>query len=203
VKQHTRQDGLLIAVAGATRWGKSHWLKKQIAAASRVLVRDPRGEYLAEGFTPARNAAELAALLSDIGPGEGKISFWASDSEFTAFCEMAYAWGMLWPAVIVVEETASVVPPGKAPKEWGDLVRMGLYYGNHIYAVTQRPQEADKTTWHNASMMHFHGFTHPAAQQAAADILGVPLEMVASLPKYDYLERWQGEKEVIQGRADP
>jgi hypothetical protein len=80
---------------------------------------------------------------------------------------------------------------------------MGLYYGNHIYAVTQRPQEADKTTWHNASMMHFHGFTHPAAQQAAADILGVPLEMVASLPKYDYLERWQGEKEVIQGRADP
>jgi len=198
--QEMRNDGLLVAVAGATRWGKSHWLKKQIADATRVLVRDPRGEYLAEGFTPARNAQELAVLLREAGKGPARIAFWASDSEFPAFCRLAYAWGMLWPAVIIAEEIASVVPPGKAPKEWGDLVRMGLYYGNHIYAVTQRPQEADKTTWHNASMMHFHGFTHTDAQEAAAKILGVPFEMVATLEKYDYLERWQGEKEVIKGR---
>lgn len=196
-----REDGLLIGVAGPTRWGKSAWLKERIYKAPRILVRDPRNEYKTDGVTDisVTTISELAGVLREIGTGEGRVSFFGSDADFLDWCTLSYLWSQLWPAVIVAEEISSCTSAGKAPKEFGDLVRMGLYYGSHIYSVSQYPAQTDTTFWINASMIHCHGFFHDTAAAYMSRVMGVEKDLILNLEKYHFIERWAGEKELITG----
>ncbi len=201
IRIEQRADGELIAVVGASRSGKTAWVKQCIANAPRVLVRDPRGEFVAQGFERCQTPAELARALRDAGQGKARIAYWGPDDGWPAFCDMAYAWAMLWPAVIVAEEVADVTSPGKAAGAWGELVRKGLYYGAHIYAVTQRPQECDKSVFGNATRLHVHKLISPADQRYMAERLAVPPEQVAGLERLEYIERRAGDDDVKKGRV--
>ena len=188
-----REDGKLIAVAGQSRWGKSHWVKKMIKPAPRLLVWDPRGEYISEGLKPIKTLPALAVALAENAKGKARLCYWGSLHDFEGFCDLAYHWGMLWPSVIVLEETADVTSPGKAPNYYGQLLRKGMYYGNHIYVTTQRPQESDKTAWGNASLLHVHGLVSPKDRRYMADYLGITEDELAALAKYEYYEKPAGE----------
>lgn len=191
-----RDDGELFAVAGSSRWGKSEFIKQMTQAAPRAFAWDIRGEYLEHNYIPVKSIKEYAGLLREIWDGEARLAYWGSVADFQDWCILTYNAGILWPAVMIAEETSDVTNSSKAPPGWGDLIRKGLYYGNHIYASTIRPQESDKTVWGSATCMHVHGFVKPKDQEYAADLLGVELERVQALEKYYALERWQGEKEV-------
>ncbi|WP_240701312.1 hypothetical protein [Pseudoalteromonas sp. MEBiC 03485] len=46
---------------------------------------------------------------------------------------------------IISDEIADVTRIGKAPPNWGELCRKVRKYGGRLCAITQRPQESDKT----------------------------------------------------------
>lgn len=201
-----RDDGVLTAVAGTSRFGKTGWVKQQIADASRLLIWDIRGEYIGKddfgwpGCEKIESIPALARRLKETATGKARIAYWGDLKDFDAWAKLAYLWGQYWPAVIVGEEIADVTNPGKAPDGWGQLIRKGLYYGNHIYAITQRPAEADKTVWGNASLIHAHGLVLPTDVDYMSRVLGVPGERLRDLEPLDYLEREKGSKVVTQGR---
>lgn len=194
-----RDDGLMVAVAGQSRWGKTYWVKQQIKPAPRALCWDPRGEFLEEGFTLAKSLPELAGLLREIREGEGQITYWGPLADFNGWCDLAYHWGQLWPAAFCMDEMSDVTHSGKADDALGEFIRKGLFFGNHIYGLTQRPQETTKTLWSNASIIHSHGFIAPDDQLYIAKRLGVPVDQVASLKKYEWLERAAGDVNVKRG----
>lgn len=197
-----REDGVLIAVAGSSRWGKTAWVLQQLRGAQRIIVRDPRMEYVAPlNARRVDSVQELAALLREAGQYEGRFCYTGPDSGFDALCRLAYAWGMLWPMVFVCEENSDVTNSGKAPAGWGELMRKGLYYGNVIYSITQRPAESDKTVWGNATLKHIHGFTRPEDREYIARQMGCDVGVIEALQPLDYLEQRIGSADLTKGRV--
>lgn len=196
-----RREGRLYAVAGASRSGKSLWTAQRVARVRRLLVWDLLGEW-AQRYRCARVSSleELVGVLEL----QGRFAFHRPGmvGDFDAFCRLAWCWLRLAPGALVVEETAAVTQPGKAPPAWGDIVRMGLRYGVDIYALTQRPAESDKTAFGNASVVHAGRFVTPRDRATIAEYLDVPVASVAALRPLDWIERDYVTGVSRKGRVD-
>jgi len=197
-----RREGRLYVVAGASRSGKSVWTAQQVARARRLLVWDLLGEWSMR-YRCRRVGPSYDSLL-DALELQGRFAFHAVDmvETFETFCELAWCWLRLAPGVLVVEETASVTSPGKAPPAWGRIVRMGLRYGVDIYALTQRPAESDKTAFGNASLIHAGRATTPGDRRTLAEYLDVPVDDVGRLKPLEWIERDYVTGITRKGRVD-
>ena len=202
MRAEERGDGLLFAVAGRSRSGKTAWTIGEIKTAARIIVRDPRIEYVAPLKAKAvDNIPELAACLRNTGAAPGRFCYTGPDSGFDDLCKLAYLWGQLWPIVFVGDEISDVTNPGKAPDGWGQLIRKGLYYGNHIYSLTQRPTECDKTVWGNATCIHTHGFVRQEDREYMARQIGCPVQDIEAMQQLEFIERWIDQDELVRGKV--
>lgn len=147
-------DGRLYVVAGASRSGKTAWVRQQIAGARRVMVWDVEGQFSElPGFERVTSRAALWAAAQR--GGSVKVAYvaggnLAEEFNFWAGC-VQYAGRYVAPVAAVAEELADVTTPAKAPGNWGVLLRRGLKRGIVLYAISQRWAEADKTAVGNAS----------------------------------------------------
>lgn len=188
MKLERRREGRLIVAAGASRSGKTLWTAQQVARTRRLLVWDLLGEWSARyRCDRISSLAELAARIDE----PARLAFHRPGmvSLFDPFCRLAFCWVRLAPGALVIEETASVTTPAKAPPAWGDVVRMSLRYGVDLYALTQRPAESDKTAFGNASLIHAGRAVTPRDRATLAEYLDVPLATVAALRPLEWLER--------------
>lgn len=180
------REGKLYAVTGASRSGKSAWVKHRLADYSRILVWDVKGEYKGVNFRPTTKA-HLAQCIKALSGQAGAVAYTAGKlSEFDYFCRAAQAWIKSHylagkSCALVIEETADVTTPSKAPDAYGILLRRYLAYGVDIFAITQRPAESDKTSIGNASQVHICRMTLDRDRKAVAANTGVPLEAIAGL----------------------
>jgi len=147
-------DGRLIVISGASRSGKTAYVKKATAKDQRVIAWDPEDQWAQlPGWKRITTRAQLTALVKSNGNfkagfvvgGDLKSAF-----DFWAMAVM-YAGKHVGPLTAIGEELADVSTPGKAPQHWGILIRRGLKRGINIYAISQRWAEADKTAIGNAS----------------------------------------------------
>lgn len=147
-------DGQLVVISGASRSGKTAWVKKTTQAAPRVLAWDPEDQWAQlRGYVKCTTRRQLlevakqggAVKAAYVAGGDLKAEF-----DFWAGCVM-YAGRYVAPIVAIAEELADVTTPAKAPGNWGILIRRGLKRGITIYAISQRWSEADKTAVGNAS----------------------------------------------------
>lgn len=149
------EDGKLIVIGGATRSGKTAYVKKRVEKVKRITAWDPEDQWAQlPGWTKVTTRKALAEALTKKGPC--KVAFVAGgklqdEFNFWAECVM-YAGRYVDPPVCIAEELADVTTPGKAPDKWGILVRRGLKRRITIYAISQRWAEADKTAVGNASL---------------------------------------------------
>lgn len=148
-------DGRLIVVGGASRSGKTAYVKKAIKGEARIVAWDSEDQFSAiPGFRRITKKADLFHALSSIA-GPQKLAFvpggkLAELFDFWAGC-VFYAGRYVAPLTCIAEELADVTTPAKAPGNWGILLRRGLKRGINIYAISQRWAEADKTAFGNAS----------------------------------------------------
>lgn len=178
--------GKLTAAIGASRSGKSAFVQSETAKARRLLVWDVKGEYAAVDYRP-QTRAELVQCLKHCAGKPGRIAYVPPQlGDFSFFCRAAAVWiksqyAARQPCALIFEETADVTSPGKAPAEYGILLRRYLAYGVDIYAVTQRPAESDKTSIGNASRVHICRMATARDRRAVAGDTGVPLAVLESL----------------------
>lgn len=179
------QDGRLIVVGGASRSGKTAYVKKAVAKARRIFAWDPEAQWCElPGWRRVTTKAEL--LKAAQSPGAAKIAYvaggdLAAEFGFWAGCVM-YSTRYVDPTSAIAEELADVSTPGKAPSNWGILLRRGLKRGGDIYAISQRWQEADKTAIGNASEFILFRQNGKKAARYLADQTGVPEESIPKLP---------------------
>lgn len=148
------EDGRLIVVGGATRSGKTGYVRKEAGRAPRAFAWDIEDQWgRLPGWRRVTTRAELlraaesgaAQRVAYVAGGDikGEFDFWAGCVQYAA------RWA--GPLVAIAEELADVTTPAKAPGNWGILLRRGLKRGATIYAISQRWAEADKTAVGNAS----------------------------------------------------
>lgn len=184
----SREDGRLVAVAGSSRMGKTAWTLQQVKGHQRVIVWDIKGEYVAAGFEKINSVRALLEKLKGHKTA-GRLAYKGNVGEFNEFCWAAFRWGMFWPCTIIVDETSDVTQQGKAPEQWGEIIRKGMGYGIHTYGLTQSPAESDKTIWRNATCKHVHYLAEPADRAAVADRLDCTPEEIGALRPLEYLEK--------------
>lgn len=149
------QDGQLVVISGASRSGKTAWVKQTTASERRILAWDPEDQWAQlPGYRKVTSRAQLLeAVTMERGPI--KLAYVAGGNlkeefDFWAACVM-YAGRYMAAVVAIAEELADVTTVAKAPNNWGILIRRGLKRGITIYAISQRWSEADKTAIGNAS----------------------------------------------------
>lgn len=188
------EDGRLVIVSGASRSGKTAWVRQQTKAARRVIVWDIEAQWCElPGFRKVTTQAELFEAAGK--PGPARLAYVASGADLRAEFNFWAACVMLWGryrggCVAVAEELADVSTPAKAPQEWGILLRRGLKRGITIYAISQRWAEADKTAIGNASEFVIFraagddvAYISRKARVGVDDVAGlVPLEYIRAQP---------------------
>lgn len=188
-----RPDGKLYAVAGAARSGKTAWVSQRVAGVSRLLVWDYKSEwYVRYRCRRVQSIHELAALVRPGAP-PARLAFCPTTGmdakSFDQWCRLAFVWLRADMGTLVVEETASVTSPAKAPPGWGNILRMALGFGCDIYAITQRPAESDKTSFGNASVLHTHRLARSADRKFMAQEMDVELARISALQPLQWIER--------------
>ena len=190
--------GKLYAVTGASRSGKSAFTKHRLADYSRVLVWDVKAEYQGVDYRP-KTKADLAKCVQGMGGKPGAIAYTPGNlKEFDFFCRAAAPWIKAQylagkPCALVIEETADVTTPSKAPAAYGIILRRYLAYGVDIFAITQRPAESDKTSIGNASQVHICRMMLDSDRKSVAANTGIPLDAIAALKadqdsgRFDYI----------------
>lgn len=186
-----RPDGELVAVTGCSGSGKSLHTMRRAAGASRLLVWDAHLEWSGRGCTPVSKIPDLARLCRSKGPAQLAFIGPMTRENFALFSRIALCWAKLGPCTVVVEELADVTDPGKAPQEWGELIRYARKLGCNLYALTQRPSESDKTIIANAHRIVCHAMGRDDDARYMAKELRVSVEEVNSLqfPRLEYIER--------------
>lgn len=191
------KSGRLTAAIGSSRSGKTQYVTNQIKGQNRVLIWDIKGEYPAK--YRARSPAQLMKMVKALAGKPGVIAYTANKlSEFNFFCRLAQSWVKSHyvigkNCVLIFEETADVTSPGKAPEDYGVILRRYLSYGVDIYAITQRPAESDKTAVGNASIIRVCRLQLARDRKSVASDTGLPLSVIESLKAdqekghFDYL----------------
>lgn len=199
-----RPDGRIVYVLGFTGSGKTTWVRQQVRTASRLLVWDGKGEW---GDTwGCRVVTHPHALMPHVlaGAPPARISYRVpvSRDAFATFCRLAWVYCRAHGGTLVIEELADVTTPGKAPVEWGEIVRKSRGCGSMVYALTQRPQEVDKTVQGNASVIHV-GMLADQIDEAyvARRLLACNMAEVAKLRPLEYLERDVRTRTLTRGRV--
>lgn len=196
-------DGLLYVVGGASRSGKTAWVRGKIKRAPRVLAWDPEDQWAQEpGFVRVTTRQQLLAVMQKKGPL--KVAFVSGGNLAQAFDFWAgvaqYANRYVAPLEIIAEELADVSTPQKAPGNWGILLRRGLKRGSNIYAISQRWAEADKTAMGNASIYAiFRQATGPDAAYMAR-YTRVPVGEIDGLKPLEYVIYNAMEQKTEKGR---
>lgn len=152
-----------------------------------------------------RRVSTLAQLRELVkSPKPARLAFYSPVgmvSQFDAFCRLAWVWLRLTGGALVVEETASVTSPAKAPEPWGDICRQSMGFGCDVYAITQRPAESDKTALGNALLVHCGMMGTPRDRSTMAEYLDVDGSDVAALKPLEWIERCRRTHEVRRGRV--
>lgn len=186
----TARNALFV---GRTGSGKTTAAREYISAWSPhdlVMVWDMKGEYgqtstgnHRPGWVNAHTNAELFNAVTNL---RGRVAFIAAaPGQFDYFCRVAHAAASGAARVcVVVEELADVTSPAKAPDSWGIIVRRGRARGMTVVAVTQRPQESDKTILGNRTHLWCGALPSDRDAEYMGRQLGVPREKIMSMPEY-------------------
>lgn len=197
-----RERGCVTAVAGAPQSGKSTWMRRQIADHARVLVfGDWRGEYQAAGFTPIKGPRELITTLKK-HKGPGRFTYRGGMEDFDTWCYVGLRWVQYFPATLLVDELAGATHPGKAPRYWGEILRMIAGYGGYAYGCTQRISESDTTIWGVADVLHSHRMVRTDDAVKVAKELNCTGDDILQLPPFEFIERESISAEFTRGKVE-
>jgi hypothetical protein len=195
-------DGNLYIVAGASRCGKTTKVARAVKGARRIMAWDPEAQWCElRGWVKVTTKAQLLEYAQK--PGPYKVAYVAggdlkAEFDFWAGCVM-YAGRYCGPLSCVAEELADVTTPAKAPGNWGILLRRGLKRGIHIYAISQRWAEADKTAIGNATEYWCFSMGGDDIEYMARKTR-IPVPELEALGKLEFIEIDRVSKQMRRGK---
>lgn len=201
VRIDTNRKADINYVVGSSGAGKSYYIKAQLAAEKRLLIFDPDDEYgdLA-GIITTTNGKQLAELIKSHATKPLRVRLVRNGVQAFELCNaLAFGWTN---CTYVAEEIADVTRAGKAPPQWGQVLRRGRKRGIKIFITTQRPAEADKTAFTQATMVRTGLLGNFNDQDAMRRNLDLPIELIKKLAPLDFIEcHRNANRQVFIGNA--
>ena len=150
-----RQDASLpnnnCIIVGTSGSGKSAFMRGELKKISkvqkvtRIIAWDPDEDYK---IARVRDMKTFQKVCQKAGFGKVRVALTVAPNEenFEMFAAIVFAMcHCKAPLVCIADEIADVTRIAKASPHWGELCRKIRKYGGTLYALTQRPQECDKT----------------------------------------------------------
>ncbi|WP_416306205.1 helicase HerA domain-containing protein [Neptunicella sp. SCSIO 80796] len=175
-------------VIGSTGAGKSSYVKKEVAGDKRILIFDPDDEYGdIAGMVTVYNATDLLERVKAAKTSDLRIRLVAEGQKaFEFVCDVAFTWTN---CTLIAEELADVTKPSFAPPAWGRVVRRGARKRNiRIFATTQRPANADKVIFTQATMIRTGLLGNDTDRKTVASEMDIPASEIGALDELDFLE---------------
>lgn len=202
-RQNPRLKNENTVVIGFSGSGKTSWIRQKTASINpaRIVAWDPDEDYK---LPRARTMAGFKKFLQKAGYGPIRCALtvdptpenfeeWARLVFCVAHCKA--------PMVVIAEEIADVTRIGKASPNWGQLCRKGRKYGVRLFAVSQRPQECDKTVFTQSRFKWCGILGSEDDRKYMSKVIDVPLSELSELRELEYFYRAgaeTAEKNVIQ-----
>lgn len=206
---HIKKEGVLTVVSGASRNGKSAYTKRNLEHFDFAMAWDVDEEYAGNGFLRANGIAELINIIKQKGSKPLRVACVPKDlSQFDDFCKISLAWAKdirdnkLGELGVVVEETADVTSPSKAPANFRVLIGRGMKLGISLFCVTQRPSESDKTSLGNAKNIVTFYMTRAADRDYMAREMGCEASDIEALDKLNYLKKDVDARKIVAGKLE-
>jgi len=182
---------------GAPRSGKSHELKRRLAAdrPARLVIYDPRNEYGAFG----RSIDRLSTAAARSNDRAFSIVFRPSADrsiavrQFSALCDIAFERGHL---SFLADELWTVMSPTFAPPGWRRVTREGGHQHLRIYCASQRPTEIDNGLFSLATVIRTTRLNAKGDRVKLADALDVDPAELQELGPRGWIER-----DMLTGRV--
>lgn len=186
------KDGKSHIYSGKSRSGKTEKCRRDVRAAKfdTVFVFDIEAQWhKLQGYKKITDIEELMDYA--IAGRKGHFAFVPKGNMrdlFEKFCQCVFFYGSHHgECACVAEELAEVTNTQKAPEHWGAIVRRGLKRSIHIYALSTRWSEADKSCLGNATTFSVFQAGTFADAKYIADKTRIPLDRIEKLKKLEYL----------------
>lgn len=195
-------EGLRFVIGGASGSGKTAFVLELVKKSKRLAVWDCEDQWSQlPGFKRVTTRAEL--LKAVLSKGSFKVAFVSSNlkADFDYWAQAVFHAALhIAPLDAVAEELADVTSPGKAPQNWGTLVRRGRKHGVNLYAISQRWSEADKTTFGNASLYVVFAQSSQDDVRYISRKTRIPEADINKLDRFEYLTYTVNTKQIAQKR---
>jgi hypothetical protein len=189
-------EARIWCVLAASGSGKGVWIKQQLRELNppRLVVYDYKNEYQEHAPGPLyETLAPVLATMRKAGTGPARVRFRSKrgtkdkqrQREFEGLCSLVQAWGN---CTFVAEELSNVTTASWAPPAWREMTTGGRHENVHIIGVAQNPALIDKTFMSNATLLHVGPLRRSTHRQAAAADMDCPVERLAALRKFHWLE---------------
>ncbi|HYS75950.1 MAG TPA: hypothetical protein VEM38_07660 [Burkholderiales bacterium] len=194
----------IVFACGATGSGKSHELKRRIAAAApdRLIVIDADGEYDGCGYLHDSVADTYRATCYPTFRTRLRTSYRRriAEQQFDQVCRIV-RWHCdpqpgqappprVGPVTLVVDELADFVGSSfrETPDSWQWVIGRGRKHGVTLLAASRRPAEIDKSIFDNASTIRTGRLNNTESQRTVAAALGVKLADVRRLTGHEFIQ---------------
>ena len=203
------QAARIYAFLGSSGCGKTTAMGKMLnkPRRKRTLVWSPKeaiDNYAAKwpGSVVVRSSVDVLMALKAAGKGEVHIVFVppierkSREKLFDMTCQIAIKARNL---TFIAEELHTVTRANWAPDGWTELVSMGRGYGIEIFGCSQRPASMDKDFMGNCSLVRTGRLSYPEDGKTVAKSLGVPVDIVAKLNGFQYVQRDMNTGQITSG----
>jgi len=181
-RQDTALEQRNQLIIGASGSGKSAFLRKTINFKSnRIIAWDPDEDFK---LPRVRDMATFEKLVKKCGFGKIRVALTVDPTEenFERWAGLVFAiCHAAAPMEILADEIADVTRVAKASPNWGQLCRKVRKYGGRISAITQRPQEADKTIFNQTYIKWVGALSSAKAYKTMADEMDLTVTELKAL----------------------
>lgn len=181
-RQNTKLEQRNQLIIGASGSGKSAYLRKTINFKSdRIIAWDPDEDFK---LPRVRDMATFTRLIKKCGFGKIRVALTVDPTEenFEQWAGLVFAvCHAAAPMEIIADEIADVTRVAKASRHWGQLCRKVRKYGGRLSAITQRPEEADKTIFNQSKIKWVGELASLAAYKAMSGQMDVPVPELKAL----------------------
>lgn len=186
-----------VLIVGASGSGKSAFLRQTIDFKQpRIVAWDPDEDYRLPRVK-SMAAFERLVKRSGFGPIRCALTVQPNEDNFERYAQLVFAiLHQAAPMAVICDEIADVTRVSKATEHWGQLCRKIRKYGGKLYAITQRPQECDKTIMNQVEYTWCGALKTMASYKYMAGEMGIS---VADLQSIENIHRKQVQYWIRKG----
>lgn len=183
---------------GARGTGKTAWMVRQVAACSRLMVWDYKGDPRLRGI--GERYTDLGAAIRATAAPTFRVHYVVNQRldvarQFELFCETAWKASRL---MLFVAELPQVTKANGGPDVWKRCVNVGRLYEDpdtgrelslSIIAETQRMAEIDKSIIGNCDVVHLGRLGNLNDCKMFATMWGIQAQELATMPDLHWVEK--------------